>query len=37
LEIDVTYATTCLWEKVGLAWEVLRPNESLLERRQKAN
>jgi fatty-acid desaturase len=34
-EVDITYATICLWEKMGLAWDVLRPNESLLGRRQK--
>ena len=36
-EVDITYATICLWEKIGLAWDVLRPNEALLGRRQKAN
>jgi fatty-acid desaturase len=36
-EIDITYATICLWEKLGLAWDVLRPNGSLLERRRKPN
>jgi fatty-acid desaturase len=34
-EIDVTYLTICLWEKLGLAWDVERPNQSLLGRRQK--
>ena len=29
-ELDVTYVTICLWEKLGLAWDVLRPiNASL--------
>jgi stearoyl-CoA desaturase (delta-9 desaturase) len=36
-EVDITYATICLWEKMGLAWDVLRPNEALLGRRQKAD
>jgi stearoyl-CoA desaturase (delta-9 desaturase) len=35
-EVDVTYITICLWERLGLAWDVIRPNESLLERRKKA-
>jgi stearoyl-CoA desaturase (delta-9 desaturase) len=35
-ELDVTYLTICLWEKLGLAWDVVRPNESLLERRKQA-
>ena len=34
-EVDITYLTICLWEKMGLAWDVLRPNQSLLERRRK--
>ena len=36
-EVDVTYLTICLWEKMGLAWDVVRPNESLLGRRQKTD
>ena len=35
-EFDVTYLTICLWERLGLVWDVLRPNQSLLERRKKA-
>src|SRR5262249_50658550 len=34
-ELDVTYLTICLWEKLGLAWDVERPNQSLLGRRRK--
>jgi fatty-acid desaturase len=34
-ELDVTYLTICLWEKLGLAWDIERPNQSLLGRRQK--
>ena len=34
-ELDVTYLTICLWERLGLAWDVLRPNQSLLERRKR--
>jgi fatty-acid desaturase len=34
-EIDVTFATICLWEKVGLAWDVLRPSAPLLDRRNR--
>jgi stearoyl-CoA desaturase (delta-9 desaturase) len=34
-ELDVTYRTICLWERLGLAWDVVRPNESLLGRRKK--
>jgi stearoyl-CoA desaturase (delta-9 desaturase) len=33
-ELDVTYLTICAWEKLGLAWDVERPNESLLGRRR---
>jgi len=32
-ELDVTYMTICFWEKIGLVWDVERPNKSLLERR----
>jgi stearoyl-CoA desaturase (delta-9 desaturase) len=34
-EVDVTYLTICLWEKLGLAWDVVRPNQSLLDRRRR--
>ena len=34
-EIDVTYMTICAWEKLGLAWDVMRPSVPLLERRQR--
>jgi len=34
-EIDVTYATICVWEKLGLAWDVLRPSAPLLVRRNR--
>jgi stearoyl-CoA desaturase (delta-9 desaturase) len=30
-ELDVTYATICLWEKLGLVWDVMRPNQSHLD------
>jgi stearoyl-CoA desaturase (delta-9 desaturase) len=33
-ELDVTYLTICAWEKLGLAWDVERPNQSLLGRRR---
>jgi fatty-acid desaturase len=35
-ELDVTYLTICLWERLGLVWDVARPNEALLSRRRKA-
>jgi stearoyl-CoA desaturase (delta-9 desaturase) len=35
-ELDVTYLTICLWEKLSIVWDVVPPNESLLERRKKA-
>jgi stearoyl-CoA desaturase (delta-9 desaturase) len=35
-EIDITYLTICLWERLGLVWDVVRPNEALLGRRKKA-
>jgi stearoyl-CoA desaturase (delta-9 desaturase) len=34
-EFDVTYMTICLWERLGLAWDIERPNQSLLNRRKK--
>jgi stearoyl-CoA desaturase (delta-9 desaturase) len=34
-EFDVTYRMICLGERLGLAWDVVRPNESLLSRRKK--
>ena len=34
-EFDFTYYTICLWERLGLAWDVARPNESLLGRRTR--
>jgi stearoyl-CoA desaturase (delta-9 desaturase) len=34
-ELDVTYATICLWEKMGLVWDVMRPNRSRLEQLAK--
>jgi len=34
-ELDITYATICLWEKMGLVWDVRRPNPSLLDQRSK--
>jgi len=33
-EIDVTFLTICLLEKIGLVWDVERPNQALLGRRQ---
>jgi fatty-acid desaturase len=33
-ELDITYLTICLWAKLGLAWDVERPNRSLLNRRR---
>ncbi|MEX0641789.1 MAG: acyl-CoA desaturase, partial [Pirellulales bacterium] len=35
-ELDVTYLTICLLEKLNIVWNVVRPNESLLERHKKA-
>jgi stearoyl-CoA desaturase (delta-9 desaturase) len=32
-ELDVTYLTIKLWEKLGLVWDVTPPTASLLERR----
>jgi stearoyl-CoA desaturase (delta-9 desaturase) len=33
-EFDVTWLTIVLLEKLGLAWDVIRPNEKLLARRE---
>jgi stearoyl-CoA desaturase (delta-9 desaturase) len=33
-ELDLTYLTICFWKKIGLAWDVERPNEALLARRR---
>lgn len=32
-ELDVTYLTIRVWEKLGLAWDVVSPTTALLERR----
>lgn len=32
-ELDLTYATLCLCERIGLVWNVARPNSTLLERK----
>ena len=32
-EIDVTYRTIRLWEKLGLVWDVVEPNRSRLDQR----
>jgi fatty-acid desaturase len=34
-ELDLTYLTIRLWEKVGLAWDVIPPTRSLLLRRRR--
>jgi stearoyl-CoA desaturase (delta-9 desaturase) len=34
-ELDVTYLTICLWEKLNIVWDVVPPNESLLQRRKQ--
>jgi fatty-acid desaturase len=35
-EFDLTYITIRLWEKIGLAWDVVPPTKTLLDRRQRA-
>jgi stearoyl-CoA desaturase (delta-9 desaturase) len=32
-EFDVTYWTLCLFERIGLVWNLARPNQSALERK----
>lgn len=34
-ELDITYLTICLWEKMGLAWDIVEPMSSLRERRRR--
>jgi len=34
-EVDLTYTTICLLGKLGLAWDIVPPTQSLLERRAK--
>ncbi|MGI9455177.1 MAG: acyl-CoA desaturase [Aeoliella sp.] len=34
-EIDITFRTICLWERIGLVWDVVRPNESLRKQRRR--
>jgi fatty-acid desaturase len=34
-EIDITYLTICVWEKMGLAWDIVEPTETLRERRRR--
>lgn len=34
-ELDITYLTICLWEKMGLAWGIVEPTETLRERRRR--
>ena len=32
-ELDLTYMTLCLCERIGLVWNISRPNQSLLDRK----
>jgi stearoyl-CoA desaturase (delta-9 desaturase) len=32
-ELDVTYISLCLFERLGLVWNLVRPNHSALERK----
>jgi stearoyl-CoA desaturase (delta-9 desaturase) len=34
-ELDITYLTICLWEKMGLAWDIVEPTATLRERRRR--
>jgi stearoyl-CoA desaturase (delta-9 desaturase) len=36
-EVDFTYTTICLLSKVGLAWDIVPPTKSLLDRRAKSS
>lgn len=35
-ELDVTYLTIRLWQKLGLAWDLVTPTSALLDRRGKS-